>query len=472
MIFRARPNYVRLAATIESMQLKQFNQLGLAEPVLHAVSEEGYSNPTPIQAAVIPALLNQQDVLGIAQTGTGKTAAFVLPLLHRLVSQKNRPAGKTCQALILAPTRELAAQIADSIRIYGRNIRHSRAIVVGGVKPKPQISALARGVDIVIATPGRLLDHMSTGALRLDSTTTIVLDEADQMMDLGFLPAIRKIMAKTPRNRQTVLLSATMPKQIRKLAHDFLTDPLEVAVTPVSTPIERIDQTVMHVDKAAKCSVLADLLGEGCVERAIVFTRTKRGADRVHRYLEKAGLSAAAIHGNKSQGQRQRTLAAFRNGGVKILVATDIAARGIDIDGVSHVVNFELPEVPEAYVHRIGRTARAGNSGIAISLCDAGERKSLRSIERLIGNSIIRREGGDRHQAAPVNGQPDASGANGTPNEARKRFGPKRRGKSGAGGKATNRPKGQHPKFHGKGRPGQRRRAGSSNQDHAAAAAS
>lgn len=368
--------------------MKQFSELGLAEPILRAVSGEGYTNPTPIQAEVIPTLLGGQDLIGIAQTGTGKTAAYVLPLLNSILANKGRADRKTCKALILVPTRELAKQVSDSIRTYGRHMRLSFAVVVGGVKPSPQVRALSQGVDIVIATPGRLEDHMRSGAVQLDSTTVTVLDEADQMLDLGFIPAIRRILGKVPATRQTVLLSATMPKQIRSLAQDFLNSPAEISVAPASKPIERIDQSVRFVNAGAKRDMLVSVLNEAGVERAVVFTRTKHGADKVCRHLEKAGLVAAAIHGNKSQGQREKALNAFRNGKVKALVATDIAARGIDIDGVSHVVNYELPNVPESYVHRIGRTARAGASGVAIAFCDGAERKLLRDIERLIGQKL------------------------------------------------------------------------------------
>ncbi len=369
--------------------MKQFDSLGLAEPLLRAISAEGYTNPTPIQTDVIPTMLAGRDLVGIAQTGTGKTAAFVLPLLNKINQQKRAPNPKCCGALILAPTRELAAQIADSIRTYGRHMRHSVAVVVGGVKPAPQIRAMARGVDILVATPGRLEDHLSQGALRLDQTRTVILDEADQMLDLGFMPAIRRLMKQVPQDRQTVLLSATMPKQIRSLANDFLSDPVEISVAPASRPIDRIDQKVMHLDRSSKRQTLIEILTPEEVERAIVFTRTKRGADKVSQHLEKAGLSSAAIHGNKSQGQRERALDAFKKGGVRILVATDIAARGIDVDAVSHVVNFELPNVPEAYVHRIGRTARAGSSGFAISFCDDTEQGLLRDIEKLIGARLL-----------------------------------------------------------------------------------
>lgn len=368
--------------------MKHFSDLGLAETVLKAVEAEGYTNPTPIQEQVIPAMLAGRDILGTAQTGTGKTASFVLPLLHKLATGRERPPQKCCGTLILAPTRELAAQIAESVRVYGQFGHTKVAVVVGGVKPGPQIKAMARGVDILVATPGRLLDHMQGGAISLEQTKTVILDEADQMLDLGFMPAIRKIMARVPRERQTALLSATMPPAIRKLANDFLNNPAEVAVAPTSRPIEKIDQQVILVDRSAKRSTLINILGKPDVDRAIVFTRTKRGADKVQRALSDAGLSAAAIHGNKSQNQRTKALDGFKSGGVTILVATDIAARGIDVDSVSHVVNFELPNIPESYVHRIGRTARAGKSGIAISLCDGGEREFLRDIEKLVGYSI------------------------------------------------------------------------------------
>jgi ATP-dependent RNA helicase RhlE len=370
--------------------LKHFNELGLTSSIQKALTAEGYTDPTPIQSKVIPVMMAGNDIVGIAQTGTGKTAAFVLPLLNRIAERKERPDAKHCSALILAPTRELASQIAESVRTYGRFMQVSVTVVVGGVKPFSQIKALGKGVDIVVATPGRLLDHMNTGVVHLKHTHTVVLDEADQMMDLGFMPAIRKILAKLPKERQTALLSATMPKQIRSLANDFLKSPTEISVAPTSRPIERITQKVIHLDRNHKRSTLTNLLKSKDVERAIVFTRTKRGADKVSDHLEKAGLNSAAIHGNKSQSQRERVLDAFKRGRVNILVATDIAARGIDIDDVSHVINFELPNVPEAYVHRIGRTARAGKSGIAISLCEHAERGLLRDIERLTGNTIER----------------------------------------------------------------------------------
>ncbi|GEO80626.1 DEAD/DEAH box helicase [Pararhodospirillum oryzae] len=368
--------------------MTDFAALGLAEPLLRAVAAEGYSEPTPIQAQAIPPLLEGADVLGIAQTGTGKTAAFVLPLLHRLATHTERPPRGFCRALILAPTRELASQINDCVRSYGRFLRVSSTVVVGGVRPGPQIRALNAGIDVVVATPGRLLDHVGAGVVRLEAVETVVLDEADHMLDLGFIPAIRRLMGRLPSTRQTVLLSATMPAPIRTLADDFLRDPREIAITPAARPIERIEQTVMMVESAAKRSVLTELLRENSEGRSIIFTRTKRGADRVADHLCAAGLPAEAIHGNKSQVQRERALASFRGDRVRILVATDIAARGIDVDGITFVYNYELPNVPEAYVHRIGRTARAGASGSAISLCDDTERPLLRDIERLIGRSL------------------------------------------------------------------------------------
>jgi ATP-dependent RNA helicase RhlE len=339
--------------------MSDFTTLGLADAVQRAVADLGHTTPTKIQSEAIPAILEGRDVVAIAQTGTGKTAAFVLPLLTRLARQRPPAIARHSHILVLAPTRELAAQIEDCIRDYGKHLRLRSAVVVGGVSPGPQIRAMAGGLDVLVATPGRLLDHAGTGAAILARTHTLVLDEADQMLDLGFMTAIKRIMTLLPRERQTILLSATMPKEIRALAQAFLREPREIAVAPAAKPIERIDQ------------------------RAIVFARTKRGADKVTKFLLDQGFAAAAIHGNKSQNQRERALDGFRAGQVKVLVATDIAARGIDVDGVSHVINYELPNVPEAYVHRIGRTARAGASGIAIALVGPDERAFLRDIERL-----------------------------------------------------------------------------------------
>ncbi len=415
--------------------MTQFFELGLANPVQRAVTEAGYETPTPIQAQAIPALLDNSDLVGIAQTGTGKTAAFVLPLLTKLNAQQKEPAGpRSCKALILAPTRELAAQINDSIRTYSKYLGLRHAVIVGGVKPRPQIKQLEPGVDILVATPGRLLDHVGTGALRLDKVKTIVLDEADQMMDLGFLPAIRQVMAKLRKNRQTLLFSATMPKQIRALADDFLTDPVEVSVTPQSTPVERIAQEVILLERAEKRHTLRDVLGDKTVDRAIVFARTKRGSDRVVQNLEKDGLKAVAIHGNKSQNQRERALEAFKSGKVKIMVATDIAARGIDIGGVSHVVNYDLPNVPEVYVHRIGRTARAGADGIAIALVEPDERTLLRDIEKLIGR-FLTAEGADLHIPKPAKKPGRGGGGGGHKRPQRRRTSGKAQGGGDGAGK-------------------------------------
>jgi len=370
--------------------LTQFNELGLAEPILRALEDAGYNEPTPIQREAIPALLEGRDVLGIAQTGTGKTAAFVLPILHSISADNKRPAPKTCRALILSPTRELSAQILENLRGYAQHMRVSSVLVVGGLKIGPQVKMLSRGVDVVVATPGRLLDLVRSGAVSLSQVRTLVLDEADQMLDLGFIPAIRDIVSRLPEDRQTALLSATMPKPIKALAHDLLTDPKQISVAPASRPIERIEQSVVLTPRDSKRDLLLELLSDRSVERSIVFTRTKRGADRVNKSLVQYGLKSAAIHGDKTQGQRVKALDGFKSGQVKILVATDIAARGIDVDDVSHVVNYELPNIPESYVHRIGRTARAGKTGIAVSLCDPSEYEYLCDIEKLTGVEIER----------------------------------------------------------------------------------
>jgi len=371
------------AATYESDLMTGFSDLGLNAALLRAVATEGYTVPTPIQMQAIPPALAGRDVQGIAQTGTGKTAAFALPILQRLGASRSRPAPKTCRALVLAPTRELAGQIAESFRAYGRHTGLTVALVFGGV-PKPRQSRqLAAGVDVLVATPGRLLDHLNDRAVRLDAAEVLVLDEADHMLDLGFIIPIRRIAALVPAQRQTLLFTATMPPEIAKLAGGLLRDPAHVAVTPVATTAERVSQHVVFVDTAAKRGALRDLLARS-KGRTLVFTRTKHGADRVVKYLDEYGVPSAAIHGNKSQGQRERALAGFRAGTTRVLVATDIAARGIDVDDVTHVINFDLPNVPESYVHRIGRTARAGASGVAISLCGPDERPFLRDIEKLI----------------------------------------------------------------------------------------
>lgn len=361
-----------------------FSELGLAVPLLRALSAEKYSEPTPIQAQAIPLLLEGGDLMGLAQTGTGKTAAFALPILQRLAELKKRPESRRPRALILAPTRELAIQIGDGFKAYGQNLKLSHAVIYGGVGQNPQVKALNRGVDILVATPGRLLDLMQQGHLRLDRATTLVLDEADRMLDMGFIHDVRKIVAKLPAERQSLLFSATMPKDVAKLAAEILHEPSRVEVAPSATPVELIDQKVYFVEAARKRDLLEDLVREHSMFRVIVFTRTKHRANRVAKQLGQAGITAEAIHGNKSQNARQRALEAFRKSKVQVLVATDIAARGIDIDDVTHVVNFELPNEPESYVHRIGRTARAGASGVALSFCDPSERAHLRAIEKLI----------------------------------------------------------------------------------------
>jgi ATP-dependent RNA helicase RhlE len=379
-----------------------FSKLGLAEPILKALAAKNYANPTPIQTKAIPAVLEGRDLFGIAQTGTGKTAAFALPIIHRLLADRRAPLRKGCRALVLSPTRELAAQIAESFRTYGRFTGLTVTTVFGGVGAAPQIRALSRGVDIVVATPGRLLDHMGAGHCDLSGTSILVLDEADQMLDLGFVKPIRTIVAKTSHRRQSLFFSATLPKEIEALAAEMLRTPVEIRVTPVASTVERVGQKVIHVERSRKPGLLAGLLAGNGMVRTLVFTRTKRGADTVTKHLSKCGLSVRAIHGNKSQSQREQALDAFRASEVQVLVATDIAARGLDIPEVSHVVNYDLPEIPESYVHRIGRTARAGRSGEAISLCDPSERKLLRDIERLTRQTIPagRVEGGPDLQAA------------------------------------------------------------------------
>ena len=370
------------------MTATTFEELGLAAPILKALVTEGYTTPTPIQMQAIPHVLQGKDVQGIAQTGTGKTAAFALPIIHRLLADKRQPKPRGCRVLVLSPTRELASQIVESFRSYGRNTGLRTALIFGGVPKGKQARAMQPGVDVLVATPGRLLDHMHDNAVQLGAVEVLVLDEADHMLDLGFIVPIRKIVSTIPQSRQTLFFSATMPKEISTLAGQMLRDPVHVAVNPVATTAERVDQRVMFVETARKRQVLSDLLKRGDMARTLVFTRTKHGADRVTQHLEAVGMPAAAIHGNKSQPQRERALAMFKEGRIKVLVATDIAARGIDVDGVTHVVNFDLPNVPESYVHRIGRTARAGHAGIAISFCDSTERAFLRGIEKLIRTRI------------------------------------------------------------------------------------
>jgi ATP-dependent RNA helicase RhlE len=400
--------------------LTKFSDLGLAETVLRALISEGYETPTPIQAQSIPSLLEGHDLLGIAQTGTGKTCAFATPLITRLLQFPEHPRPKQTRVLVLAPTRELAAQIGESFKTYGRYAGLRVAVIFGGVGFGPQVAALTRGLDVLVATPGRLLDHMAQGNLRLEGTSAVVLDEADHMLDLGFLVPIRKIFSKLPKRRQTLFFSATMPTEIAKLAGEMLHQPVKVSVTPVAKTADRVAQRVILIEAKRKREALVDLLQNPDFSRSIVFTRTKRGADRVAAALAEAGLAAEAIHGNKSQSQRLRALDGFRAGRVAVLVATDIAARGIDVDSVSHVVNFELPEVPESYVHRIGRTARAGAEGEAISFCDHEERDLLRAIEKLTNQSIpttdLRLAPGAPEPAAPAPKKPGPR--TGRPNRA------------------------------------------------------
>ncbi|MGB9367746.1 MAG: DEAD/DEAH box helicase, partial [Xanthobacteraceae bacterium] len=368
--------------------MTSFNDFGLAEPITRALAEEQYSSPTPIQTDAIPLVLAGRDLVGIAQTGTGKTAAFALPILNRLAADRKPLEKKSPRVLVLSPTRELSGQILESFRTYGRHLRIQSALVIGGVPMGRQVRDLMNGLDVLVATPGRLLDLMRANAVRLNQVDVLVLDEADRMLDMGFIHDIRTIVAKLPKQRQTLLFSATMPREIADLAAQMLRDPARVAVTPVASTVERVDQRVILVDKPAKSALLIEVLrGEG-TGQTLVFTRTKHGADKVVKSLHHAGLSAEAIHGNKSQNQRERVLGAFRAGKLKTLVATDIAARGIDVEGISHVINYDLPNIPESYVHRIGRTARAGAEGIAISFCDHEERAYLRDIEKLIRMTI------------------------------------------------------------------------------------
>ena len=384
-----------------------FAGLELAQPVLRAIAEEGYSTPTPIQCKSIPPLLDGRDLLGVAQTGTGKTAAFSLPLLHRLAKNTDTPRSKPHSrqplALILAPTRELAGQIGDSLRTYGRHLHLRTAVVFGGVSIRPQIQTLARGVHVLVATPGRLIDLMNRGHVRLDAVETFILDEADRMLDMGFIRDVKKITAALPTRRQTALFSATMPKSVQSLAADLLSDPVRVEAAPSATTVEKVDQRVLFVPKDKKRALLGNLLNDKAIERVLIFTRTKHGADRVARHLHQCGIQSDAIHGNKAQNARQRALSAFRSGRIRALVATDIAARGIDVEGVTHVINFDLPNEPESYVHRIGRTARAGAAGIAISFCDSGERAYLRDIEKSIRQSVSVIEDHPYHAAEIAN---------------------------------------------------------------------
>jgi ATP-dependent RNA helicase RhlE len=369
-----------------------FESLGLSAEILLAVREQGYTEPTPIQKQAIPVILQGRDILAAAQTGTGKTAGFVLPLLQRLSETPPNADRRSVRALVLAPTRELAAQVGESVESYGQYLSFRSAVIFGGVKINPQINKLQHGVDVLIATPGRLLDHLQRRTVDLSKVEILVLDEADRMLDMGFIHDIRRILKTLPRKevRQSLLFSATISKEIRQLVQQYQHRPVHVDVSPRNSTVELINQVVHHVDKHRKREMLSHMIGKGFWKQVLVFTRTKHGANRLTRQLEADGLSAAAIHGNKSQAARTRALSDFKNEGIRVLVATDIAARGLDIDQLPHVVNFELPNVPEDYVHRIGRTGRAGNEGTAVSLVSPQEQKLLEGIEKLIKCEIPR----------------------------------------------------------------------------------
>ena len=451
------------------MTISNFSALGLADPIQRALTSRNHVTPTPIQAEAIPQLLAGRDMLGIAQTGTGKTAAFALPILHQLsrprgkegatrnngnaghagsnVKYRNRngvsKVARSPRALVLAPTRELAIQIGEEFRAYSKHLALRQTVIYGGVSQKPQVTALVRGLDILVATPGRLLDLMGQRYVRLDAIEFLVLDEADRMLDMGFVHDVRKIIAAMPKTRQSLLFSATMPGEISRLSGEILTDPVRVEVTPQATPIDRIEQSIYHVANAGKRALLDTILKNPAMSRVIVFARTKHRANRLAEQLGKGGVVAEAIHGNKSQGARQRALQRFRDGAARVLVATDIAARGIDVESVSHVINYELPNEPENYVHRIGRTARAGAGGAAIAFCDPAERAYLRDIEKLIKRrlTVIGDEPGP---ANPKLVSPDRSGRgrskarlSGNANARKPRNGPGP--KSGQPGKNRNR---------------------------------
>ncbi|HUS39138.1 MAG TPA: DEAD/DEAH box helicase [Pirellulales bacterium] len=370
------------------MKPTTFSELDLADSLQRAIKDENYQTPTPIQAEAIPHLLAGRDLLGSAQTGTGKTAAFALPILHRLDTQRRVALPGTPRVLVLSPTRELAAQIGDSFQTYGRHIKFRQAVIFGGVSQHTQVRALSRGVHVVVATPGRLLDLMEQGHVDLSGLETFVLDEADRMLDLGFLPDLKRIVAKLPRDRHSLFFSATMPPRVAQLAAGLLQNPVRVEVSPQSATVNSIAQRVLFVQNADKRELLLRLVRGTEIHRALIFTRTKRGADRVAKQLNQEGRRADAIHGNKSQNARTRTLGEFRRGRVRLLVATDLAARGIDVEGISHVINYDMPLEAESYVHRIGRTGRAGADGIALSFCDSNERSCLRAIEKLIQTTI------------------------------------------------------------------------------------
>jgi len=368
--------------------MTNFSDLGLKVPILRTLSESGYKTMTPIQSKAIPIVLKGQDLIGVAQTGTGKTAAFSLPLIQMLLKAEGRRNHKAARSLILAPTRELAIQIAKNVRVYSQYLHLKTAIVFGGASQKPQVKSMAAGVDILIATPGRLLDLMEQGHINLKEIEFLILDEADRMLDMGFIRDIKKIIAVIPRKRQTLLFSATMPKSVETLANSILYKPSRVDVAPAATTAEKVDQYVLMVPKGRKRALLEHVLKDPGIKRVLVFTRTKHGANKVAKQLVQLGITTSAIHGNKSQNARQLALSDFREGKIRVLVATDVAARGIDVDDITHVINYELPNEPESYVHRIGRTARAGKTGTSLSFCDHEERAYLRDIEKIIHQDV------------------------------------------------------------------------------------
>lgn len=425
------------------LSLNSFQEMDLFEPLQKRLAELEYTQPTPIQAKTIPAAIEGQDILGCAQTGTGKTAAFALPILDFLGHEKRHAAPGRPLALILAPTRELAIQIGQSFHSYGKHIAFRQALVYGGVGQNEQVRSMKKGAHVLVATPGRLIDLMEQGHIQLSDVEILVLDEADRMLDMGFMPAIKKIIAKLPKQRQSLFFSATMPPKIRELSGNLLFNPFQVNVTPKKASVKQIDQSIRMIDRGEKVDRLVKLLSGEEAVRSIVFTRTKRGASALSNKLEKQGISAAAIHGNKSQSARQKALNSFRQNKISVLVATDVAARGIDIDDVTHVVNFDMPVDPESYVHRVGRTGRAGADGIAVSFCTADERDKLREIEKLIGHAIRVQNPGAK-LTEPAGKAPKASNGNGRP-----AFG--RSGKPA--GNASRRPK----KRFGKSGPNKRR---------------
>ncbi|MFT5141902.1 MAG: ATP-dependent RNA helicase RhlE [Rhodothermales bacterium] len=368
--------------------MSSFSELGLIEPLLRAIKAEGYTIPTPVQEKAIPIAIQGIDILGVAQTGTGKTAAFTLPILQWIEESGERAVPNSPRALILTPTRELAIQIDESIKTYGRHVDHKHAVIFGGVGQGPQVTKLRKGIHTLVATPGRLLDLMQQGHIRLDRVGAFVLDEADRMLDMGFINDVRKVVAKLPDRRQSLLFSATMPSAITTLAEQILWKYERIEIRPAATTADRVEQRVLFVLKNNKRELLQELFDDPLMDRAIVFTRTKHGADKVAKFLNQRGIQSNAIHGNKSQSARQRALGGFKDGQVRALIATDIASRGIDIDDVSHVINFDLPNEPESYVHRIGRTARAGADGMALSFCDADELEFLDNIEKIIRQKV------------------------------------------------------------------------------------